>query len=385
MIYADYNGSAPLHQEVREYLSSRINQGPYANPNAIHSIGKKMLFGLEKCRRICANALGCEPNQIIFNSGSSEGISHVFHSILDQANPKDKKYIITSGIEHSAVVQACHYYAQKGFEVYKVKTLKNGQVDLKDFENFVKTHEGKIAMVSIMAANNETGVIQPWREISKICNAQGIPFFSDTTQYIGKIDFNFEESGMDFAVLSGHKIGALIGSGCILAKDPTKLSSFIFGGGQEQGKRGGTQNYIGAETMAVALDSFTKSKSHLNDLTDYRLKFEKDIKAKYPEAIIIGEEAPRLASTTLIALPGVHGQAVQIELEARDIFVTTSSACSDNEPETSKVLKSMGIDDSVGRGVVRISLCCGSKQEHYDSIRDALLEVYGKLKKIASF
>lgn len=385
MIYADYNGSAPLHQEVREYLSSRINQGPYANPNAIHSIGKKMLFGLEKCRRLCASALGCEPNQIIFNSGSSEGISHVFHSILDTTNPNDKKYIITSGIEHSAVVQACNYYASKGFEVYKVKTLENGQIDLKDFENFVNDNKGNVALASIMAANNETGVIQPWKEISTICNLNNIPYFSDTTQYIGKIDFNFKESGMDFAVLSGHKVGALIGSGCILAKDPSKLSAFIFGGGQEQGKRGGTQNYVGAETMAVALDAFTKSKSHLKDLTDYRLQFEKDIKEKYPEAIIIGEDAPRLASTTLIALPGVHGQAVQIELESRDIFVTTSSACSDNEPETSKVLKSMGIDDSIGRGVVRISLCCGSKKEQYDEIRDALLEVYEKLKKIASY
>jgi cysteine desulfurase len=385
MIYADFNGSAPLHQEVKEYLNTRINAGPYANPNAIHSVGKKMLFGLEKCRRICAKVLGCQPNQIIFNSGSSEGISHVFHALLDKTNPQDKKFIVTSGIEHSAVVQACEYYKGRGFEVYKVKTLENGQIDFSDFENFINANNDNIAMVSIMAANNETGVIQPWKEISELCNKNNIPYFSDTTQYIGKIDFNFAESGMDFAVLSGHKIGALIGSGCILAKDPSKLSTFIFGGGQEQGKRGGTQNYVGAETMAVALDAFSKTKDHLKDLTNYRLEFEKDIKEKFPEAVIIGESAPRLASTTLIALPGVHGQAVQIELESKDIFVTTSSACSDNEPETSKVLRSMGIDDAIGRGVVRISLCCGSRKEQYDQIRDALLEIYSKLKKIASF
>jgi len=385
MIYADYNGSAPLHQDVKKYLVQRIQEGPYANPNAIHSIGKKMLFGLEKCRRMCANVLGCHSSQIIFNSGSSEGISHVFHALLDNQSSKDKKYIITSGIEHSAVVQACDYYATKGFEVYRVPTLENGQINISEFAQFCEKNKGNIALTSIMAANNETGVIQPWMEISKICQQFEIPYFSDTTQYIGKTDFNFEESGMDYAVLSGHKVGALIGSGCIIAKDPSKLSSFIFGGGQEKGKRGGTQNYIGAETMAVALHSFDQHKESFKELTQYRLEFEKNIKAKFPEVVIIGEESPRLASTTLISLPGVHGQAVQIELESRDIFVTTSSACSDNEPETSKVLRSMGIDDKVGRGVVRISLCCGSSKKDYDHIESALLEVYEKLQKISSY
>lgn len=385
MIYADYNGSAPLHKNVRDYLAKRILEGPYANPNAIHSIGKKMIFGLEKCRRLCAKVLGCHASQIIFNSGSSEGISHIFHSVLDQQNPKNKKYIITSGIEHAAVVRACEYYSQRGFETYEVSTLENGQVDLSDLEKFLSQNGSNVALLSIMAANNETGVIQPWQEISKLCQKYHIPFFSDTTQYIGKTDFNFEESGMDYAVLSGHKIGAMVGSGCIIAKDPSTLSNFIFGGGQEKGKRGGTQNYLGAETLAVALDAFEKSKDHYKDLKNYRLEFEKNIKAAFPTAVIIGEESPRLATTTLISMPGVHGQAVQIELEAENIFVTTSSACSDNQPETSRVLRSMGIDDIIGRGVVRISLCCSSTHEDYQKIESVLKSIYAKLTKIASF
>ena len=235
-----------------------------------------------------------------------------------------------------------------------------------------------------MAANNETGVIQPFQEIGRLAHEHGTLFFSDTTQIIGKDKFNFEESNMDFAVLSGHKIGALIGSGLILAKDKTMLSKdFIFGGGQEHGLRGGTQNYIGVETLAVALDSFEKNMmSRVEELASIRQNFEKNIKAKYPQAVIVGADAPRLATTTLISLPGIHGQAVQIELESNDIFVTTSSACSDNEPETSKVLKSMNIDDQVGRGVVRISLCCGVGQEAYDKIEKSLLSAYEKLSKL---
>lgn len=385
MIYADYNGSAPLLTEVKEYLINRIQNGPYANPNAIHSLGKKMLFGMEKCRRLSAKVLGADTHQIIFNSGASEGITQIFHSILSQSAP-NKHIIITSGIEHSAVVQACRYYAQKhSYEVLIVNTLENGTIDLTDFEQKIRKHKDHTAMVTVMAANNETGVIQPWREVAKICNELEIPYFSDTTQYIGKTDFNFKESGMDYAVMSGHKIGALIGSGLILAKDPTKLKPLIFGGGQENGQRGGTQNYIGIETIAVALECFDKTRADLPKMQEARLVFEANIKKAFPEAVIIGDGSLRLATTTLISLPGIHGQAVQIELESQDIFVTTSSACSDNQPETSKVLKSMGIQDDIGRGVVRISLCVASGCQKYQEVEAALTKAYNKLKKIKNF
>lgn len=381
MIYADYNGSSPLLNDVIQYLEQRLKSGPYANPNAIHSMGQKMKFGLEKCRSVCAKALGANLNQVIFNSGSSEGITHVFHSVLDDVE-LNKNVIITSGIEHSAVVQACDYYQNKGFEVKKVNTLSNGVIDLNHFKELVREFKSQIALVSIMAANNETGVIQPWQEISEICCEDELTFFSDTTQYIGKTDFDFSTSGMDYAVISGHKVGALIGSGILLAKNPTKLKPLIFGGGQESGKRGGTQNYLGAETLAVALDYFDQNKQKLSKISELRLQFEKNIKEKFSEVEIIGFDAPRLASTTLIAYKGIHGQAVQIELESHDIFVTTSSACSDNEPETSKVLKSMGINDGIGRGVVRISLCLETSEKTYAKIEEALTQAYNKLSKI---
>lgn len=385
MIYADYNGSAPLHPQVKDYLSKRLVNGPYANPNAIHSIGKKMLFGMERCRRMCAKVLGASPEQVIFNSGASEGITQIFHSVMSMRDTK-RNIIITSGIEHSAVVQACQYFADhQACQIIKVKTLPSGVIDIKDFEKQFEQFHQQTALVCIMAANNETGVIQPWQKISDICQKRQVPFFSDTTQYIGKTEFDFEASGLDYAVASGHKFGALVGTGIILAKDPTLLRPLIFGGGQEKGMRGGTQNYIGVETMAVALNAFDESKDKLDQLRDYRLEFEKEIKEAFPKAVIIGEEAQRLATTTLIALPGVHGQAVQIELEAQDIFVTTSSACSDNEPETSKVLRSMNVSDDIGRGVVRISLCCGSAREEYLKIAHALKKAYSKLSPIASF
>ncbi len=384
MIYADFNGSAIPHEAVKAYLSTRFEKGYFANPNAIHGHGQKILAGMSKCRRTCAKVLGADTNQIIFNSGASEGISAVFASLLHDKNQK-RKTIVISSIEHSAVVNASKFYQSQDYEVIVIPVNSDGVVKISELEQVLKKKAQDIALVSIMAANNETGVIQPYQEISKLCQKYQVQYFSDTTQFIGKHDFNFQESGMDYAVLSGHKVGALIGSGILLVKNPEKLRPHIFGGGQENGCRGGTQNYIGIETLAIALDAFEKEKNKMGLCLERRLNFEKKLKEKFKNIVIIGEQAPRLASTTLVAYPGIHGQGVQIELESQDIFVTTSSACSDNEPTTSKVLKAMNVTDDIGRGVVRISLCLGQNPDAYDRIYSALENAYNKLAKIKNY
>ncbi len=386
MIYADNNGSCPLHPKVIEYLKTRLETGPYANPNSIHSLGRKMNFGLEKCRMVCAKILGAKSNQVTFNSGASEGVSHVFHSVL--ADRSDgKNIIITSGLEHAVVVNAAKYYAEhRGFQVVTVGVSQDGIIDLAHLEELLGKHKNKVALVALMAANNETGVIQPYKEIGKLVLDHDSEYLCDTTQFIGKAPFSFSESHIDYAVVSGHKVGAIIGSGLLLAKNPHNMKPMVFGGAvQEYGIRGGTQNYIGAETLAVALEVFQSNIADLERVSLLREEFEKNIKAKFPDVVVIGDKVERLASTTLISNPGIHGQAVQIELESNEIFVTTSSACSDNEPVTSKVLKSMAIDDKVGRGIVRISFCMGVSQKAYNEVEDALTNAYKKLAKIHSY
>jgi cysteine desulfurase len=383
MIYADYNGSAPLSSEVRDYLIKRFDKGPFANPNAIHYLGARTLMGMENARAACAKALGADFDQIIFNSGATEGISTVFHTIL--SNEQKKKTIIISGIEHSAIVNTAQYYQGRGFELKILPTTNEGIVDIGILKKWIEEFGSDIAMVAVMAANNETGIIQPYQEINALCLVKSIPYLCDTTQFIGKTPFHFKESNIDYAVCSGHKLGAMTGTGILLAKNPEILLPLIIGGGQEKGHRGGTQNYIGNETMAVALNSLEKSFENIKALSEKRIEFEKKIKAIYPEVVIIGENSPRLATTTYISYPGIHGQAVQIELESLDIFVTTSSACSDNMPVTSKVLKAMGTSDDIGRGVVRISLCLNSPLNYYDKLADALIKAYAKLTKVKSF
>jgi cysteine desulfurase len=386
MIYADNNGSCPLHPKVIEYLSTRLTSGPYANPNSIHSLGRKMNFGLEKCRRVCAKILGAKTSQVSFNSGASEGLSHVFHSVLSDRSD-GKNVIITSGLEHAAVVNAAKYYsAKRNFKLEIINSLKDGTIDLEHLSEVLKSNKDKVALVALMAANNETGVIQPYKKIGLLCSAHGAEYLCDTTQFIGKAEFNFEQSNIDYAVVSGHKVGAIIGSGILISKNTENMKPMVFGGEiQEFGIRGGTQNYIGAETLAVAFELFEEKKGEIERVRNLRIQFEKNIKDKFPDVVIIGDTADRLSSTTLISKPGLHGQAVQIELESNEIFVTTSSACSDNEPVTSKVLRSMNVDDAVGRGIVRISLCLGATEEAYGSIETALTNAYEKLSKIKSY
>ncbi|HXH76461.1 MAG TPA: aminotransferase class V-fold PLP-dependent enzyme [Bacteriovoracaceae bacterium] len=385
MIYADYNGSAPLLPSVREHLKRRLDSELFANPGAIHSMGLKVMNGIEKCRGIIAAAVGCFPDQLYFNSGSSEGVTTIIHSVLANS-PSYKKVIITSPIEHVVIHTALDYFsARHGFMIKKVQMDVDGVISLESLKRLLSEYKGKIALATIMAANNETGVMQPYAEIAKLCRDSGVEFFSDTTQLIGKGDFDFGKSGMDYAACSGHKLGALTGTGFIMIKEPTKFQPLIFGKSQERGLRGGTQHYLGIETVAVAFQDFMENKHKLNHLREARNVFEKQMKSEFPEVTIIGGKSDRLAGTTLIGYPGIHGQAVQIELESSDIFVTTSAACSDNQPETSVVLKSMGVDDQLGRSVIRISLSYSHGEREYSALALALKNAYNKLRKIHSF
>jgi cysteine desulfurase len=379
MIYADANGSLPLLPEVRSYLADRIPAELYANPNAIHSLGAKIKLGLEKCRVIAAEALGANPTQVIWNSGSSEGLATVFHHVL---LPKKQNVIFSSPIEHSAVLKALEYYRKTwGYEVRWIPVSTTGLVDVAWLEASLKK-ESSAALVVCMAANNETGVIQPWEKIRDLTNSLNVTYLCDTTQLIGRAPFHFENSGLKWAMASGHKLGALPGSGFLLARDPGTLTPLVWGGGQEQGLRGGTQNYLGAETLAIALNLLPTKLKSIPQQNAWRQDLEKALPST---CVVIGKEHERLCGTMLIGHPGVHGQGVQIELESQNIFVTTSAACSDNEPATSVVLKAMGVDDILGRSVVRASFPLSATQAEYQSLLQGLTAAYNKLNRIKAY
>jgi len=382
MIYADANGSLPLLPEVRDYLATRIPSQLWGNPNAIHSLGSQIKGGMDKCREIVGDILGANPTQVIWNSGSSESVSTVLQHVLLPMKP-GKTIIYSSPIEHAAVSAALEYYKNVwGYELRYIPVSVDGLVDKDWLAAELAGNDKRIALVTMMAVNNETGVIQPWEAIRDLTKKYATPFFSDTTQLIGRVPFHFADSGLDWAMASGHKLGALPGSGFLLAKDPGSLRPLVWGGGQESGLRGGTQNYLGVETLAVALQTLPTKLARIPQLNSWRKQLEASLPAG---TVVIGAKHERLPGTMLIGCPGVHGQGVQIELEGQDIFVTTSAACSDNEPATSKVLRAMKVDDVLGRSVIRASLSLTASESDYQSLLASLVTAYSKLNRMKAY
>ncbi len=354
----------------------------FANPNASHALGLQLNKNISQTRRDLAALLGAKPYQLFFNSGSTEGISSVFHSTLSPCSPhydESRKRILISSIEHAALPNTAEAFKQYGYEVDFLPVTPQGVVDLATCQKWIL--EKNYALVSVMAANNETGVIQPYQKIAQLCQSQKTLFFSDTTQYIGKAPFHFADSGCDFAVLSGHKIGAMTGTGVLLCKDPTKFHPLILGGGQEFGKRGGTQHYLGIETLSIALQASETKQPLWKEVEQVRNEFEKNLQQQFPKLMIFGQSAPRMPSTTFLAYPGIRGNTIQQELERHEIYVTTSSACCDSKNSSSHVLQAMGVNEDLGQGAVRISLGTSHFKESYQELEKILIKT---LKNLAA-
>lgn len=399
--YADHNSSAYLLPEVREYLLKRFKgvdentgYGIYANPNSSHALGRLLNSKIEKSRMIVADALSVgDKDNVVFNSGATEGIANIFWSAADTAvdadsDSSEKKIFIISKVEHKAVIETASYYQRnRGIELKKIDCDKNGTVRIDQLQELLSKPDiaRRVALVSIMAANNETGVISPFEDIAKICSSASVKFFSDTTQLIGKEPFCFEKSGIDFAVLSAHKLGSLVGCGAILLRNRYKFKAMIMGGGQESELRSGTQNYIGVESLGVAMPaivSLLDSNCHLK-LKEKQVNFEREFLKNISSGVVFGHlnnSKCRVGGTTLLSLPGVYGAVIQQELERAGVYVSTAAACSDASSMPSHVLSAMGVNDGVARGAIRISIGLNDLN-HADLIYSKILQVLVDVNK----
>jgi len=374
MIYADHNGSSPLLTEVKEFLNRRINGNLFGNPSALHANGMNIRKRLEKSRSTIAHLLGAKPDQVIFTSGASEGIAQVISSILQS---KNEGVILVTGLEHSSIYETIKRYKTDQHKIVELPTTKEGTVDLSAIDQYRST----AILFCLNGCNSETGVITEPPTI-KFC-----PILYDATQLIGRESFDFNKNNIDYAVFSSHKLGALPGSGVLLAKDSSGLCPLIPGALQEEGLRGGTENYLAIETMAIALTVLylEETKAKINELNCAKIQFEKRLLADHPKLTVFGKDAKRSYNTTYLAYAGIHGQALQIELESKGIFVSTSSACSDNEPAGAHVLGASGIPENISRGAIRISLGVENKSDDYNKISLALSEVVDKLSLVGEF
>ncbi|MBA7516456.1 Cysteine desulfurase IscS [subsurface metagenome] len=378
-IYLDYAATTPMHPAVAKAMQGYFSED-FGNPSSLHSIGQKAKDAVEQARYEVAHILGAKPKEIIFTSGGSESnnfaIKGVTHAMKDKGN-----HIITSKIEHHAVLEPYHFLQKNGFDVTFLSVDNYGVVDPDDVK---KAIIDKTILVSIMHANNEIGTIEPIEEISKICRDKGVYLHTDAVQSFGSLDTNVDKLGVDLLSISAHKFYGPKGVGLLYIKQGTRISPLIHGGAQEWNKRASTHNVPGivglakaAQLAIVEKDERVKHYSHLRD------KLIKLIFEKIEDVKLNGHPEKRLPNNCHLILKYVEGESMLLKLDAIGIEVATGSACSSGSLEPSHVLLSIGITPEDAHGSLRLTIGRLTTEQDIDYVGEHLPKIVDDLRRMS--
>jgi cysteine desulfurase len=381
LIYLDHNATTPLDARVLEAMTPYL-KNDWGNPSSPYRFANRARQAVETARRRIAGHAGCRPSEILFTSGGTEsdnlairGAAHALRSRGD--------HIVTSAIEHPAVLNTCKALAAEGFRVTCLPVRSDGIVDVDALE---KSLSPETILVTIMHANNETGVIQPIAEIAGLLRKRGIVFHTDAVQSAGKIPGPLCGPGADMVSFSGHKIYGPKGIGGLYLRENTRITPMLTGGSQEASLRAGTENVAGIVGLAHAFSLAVESAGSEHDrMLILRDRLENRIRSEIPRARINGADAPRIPNTTNCSFESVDGESIVLGLDLKEICVSTGSACSTGEPEPSHVLTAMGLSPNEAQGSIRISLGKDTRENDIEKTVDALLETIRRLRSISSF
>ena len=380
VIYFDNNATTRVSPEVKEAMDLFLTE-LYGNPSSIHQFGGQVKKHLEEARAKVASLLGCQPEEIIFTSCGTESDSTAIYSALN-AYP-EKKHIITTTVEHPAIYNLCRYLERQGYRVTYLSVDEEGQLDLDELEKAISP---ETAIVSIMWANNETGVIMPVEKAAAMAKEKGVLFHTDAVQAAGKIPINLKANQIDLLSISGHKLHAPKGVGVLYIRQGTKFVPFLRGGHQENGRRAGTENVPGiialGKASELALKNLEKERSYVGQLRD---RLEKGLIESIPNIKINGARAPRLPNTLSVSFEFVEGESILLLLSDYGICASTGSACSSGSLEPSHVLQAMKIPFTFAHGTIRFSLSIYNTEEEEDYVLEVLPGVIKKLRDISPF
>ena len=366
VIYLDSNATTRVAPEVFEAMVPFLTEY-YGNPSSAYSFGKRVEGHMKEAREKVAALLGCTPKEIIFTSCGTESDNAAIWSALQTSG---KKHIVTTQVEHSAIMNQTEWLEKNGYGVTRLPVAADGTLKVADVEKAIRDDT---AIVSIMWANNETGVIFPVEEIASLCKRKGVLFHTDAVQTPGKIDLrHVARSDIDLLSLSGHKLHAPKGVGVLYVKRRTKIVPYVIGGGQERGKRGGTENVASIVGLGRAAElSFARMGDEQNRVRALRDRFENALLERLPSLYINGNRSQRLPNTSNIAFDFVEAEAVLMTLDSQGICASSGSACTTGSLDPSHVLSAMGMTPARARSCVRFSF------SHYntDADIDAALEV----------
>ena len=383
MIYFDNAASTAVHPEVvKEMLPYFDTQ--YGNPSSIHQFGRKAKNAIQKARKQVAALVGAEPGEITFTSGGTESNNTIFYGCPKfQEDKFELNHIITSSIEHDAVLEPVREFEKNGVQVTYLPVDEHGLVNPDDI---TKSINEQTAIVSIMFANNEVGTIQPIQEISKICNKYQIPLHTDAVQAVGKIPINVKDLGVDALSISSHKINGPKGVGALFIKKGFTIAPEILGGGQENGMRSGTENVASivgfGKACEIAKEKLNENISHFQTLHSSMLsKIAKEI----PHVKLNGHPEKRIFNNIHFTFLGVNGEDLIIKLDEHGIAASTGSACSVHTQKASHVLKAMDFNHEQITGSLRISFGYMNTLDEVEQTVEVLKKVVAELRSVSPY
>lgn len=380
VIYFDNNATTAVAPEVLEAMLPAF--GPlYGNPSSMHSFGGQMGRWLNTAREQVGQLIGASPEEVIFTSCGSESDNAAWYSATE--TQPEKRHVITTKVEHSAVLAYAHHLEDKGYEVTWLGVDDKGQIDLEELERSIRPDT---ALVSMMYANNETGTVFPIDKVAQIVKSHGVQLHVDAVQAVGKEVFDLKTLPIDYLAMSGHKLHAPKGIGVLYVRRGTRFRPFLKGGHQERGRRAGTENvpYIVGMGKACELAgaNIQEERTYVAALRD---RLQAGLLAAIPNCKINGDEAHRLPNTVNISFEAVEGEALLLQMDQYGICASSGSACTSGSLEPSHVLRAMGVPFTYAHGSVRFSLCRYNTEAEVDRVLEVMPKIVHNLREISPF
>jgi cysteine desulfurase NifS len=378
-IYLDHNATTPMASEVKEYMQELSDA--FGNPSSIHSEGRRSARVVDEARRRVASEIGCTARRIVFTGGGTESNNMAIKGMAF-TSWGGKDHIVTSSVEHPAVLETCRWLEQHDFEVTYLDVDGTGRVNPDALREAITE---RTCLVSVIMASNETGTIQPIAELAGIAGERGVTFHTDAVQAVGKVPVNVEELGVDLLTLSSHKVHGPKGVGALYVRKGVVLESLIHGGGQEGGLRSGTANTLGIGGFGRAMELVPALLARMEGVRGLRDRLEAGIRGILESSRLNGHRDFRLPNTVNITLPGFRGESVVLEMDKRGVYFSSGSACHSGSPEPSHALLAMGLTEEDAHCALRFSLGHENTQEEIDRTLELLGEVISRSKHIVRF
>ena len=378
-IYADNAATTAVSTEVLDAMMPYFTTA-YGNASSIYKLGRDAQRDIEFAREKVAKAIGAEPREIYFTSCGSEADNWAIKGTAELMEKKGKKHIITSVFEHHAVLHTAEYLEKKGFEITYIPVSSKGLIDPADVAKAIREDT---ALVTIMFANNEIGTIQPVEEIAAICHEKGVLFHTDAVQAVGHVEIDVRKQGIDMLSLSGHKIHAQKGIGVLYVRKGILLPNLIHGGGQERGKRAGTENVPAIVGLGVAIEAATRNIAEKAAVITPRRNRLIDGILELPYTRLNGDKEKRLPGNVNISIEGIEGESLLLMLDMNGICASSGSACTSGSLDPSHVLLSLGLEHAVAHGSLRLSIEEDVTDEDVDYIIATVKKVADKLRSMS--